>query len=206
MQVINVYLTWVVAAIMGRLQDADALMQRYPGVVESVAAGLRKGKQPPLRKLYRGLLLEPDELQVGSFITARQGYEQSVSFSEDRDVACYFARPDTIMSGYVLQERPHVQGYVAEHQPKRAEILWHYAYNPVVFQGMSLDIRAAARRHPASAHDPAQFDFVFGTQKEVILAPLPAGEALHVVPVADSCPDAADLDRRFTPPHILRLF
>jgi len=201
MQPFNVYLSWLIPAIMGQLQGADAVASRYPAELEYVASALRNSHNQPLRKLYRGLLLEPYEAQTGVIFT-RSTIEKSVSFSEDRDVACYFADPETIMSGFVRQHRPQVEGYVAEYVPQRQEIMWHYSWNPFTYQGMKVDIRAAARRHPASAHDPAQFDFVFGTQKEVILQPLPAHIPLPVTPIADTCPDTYSLDRRFTPPHL----
>lgn len=204
MQPINVYLSWLVPAILGRTQDSDALMVQFPGEIESVAAALRHISRQPLRKLYRGLLLEPSEISAGDVIFSRPGMEQSVSFSESRDVACYFALPDTIMSSYVRQIRPDVEGYIVEHTPVRSEILWHYSWNPIVYKRMRIDVRTAARMHPAAAHDPAQFDFVFNTQKEVTLKPTQV--PLHVTPVGDTCPDADALDKRFTPPHILTSF
>jgi hypothetical protein len=187
-------MSWLVLAIMGRLQEADAILEQYRQVVYGVAAKLRKQKTQPLRALYRGLLLEPGG---GGFVEPDLRM-QSVSFSEDRDVACYFADPGVIMSGAVRAERPDVEGYILEYMPKRDDILWHYKWNPVGF----LDVRDLARMHPLTAHDPEQFDYVFVTQKEVILRQFAPGVRLPVTPIAQ-CPEASELDRRFTPPHIL---
>lgn len=201
---INVYLSWAVAAIFGRLQDADGIMNQYPQEVWGVAAMLQKVNRQPLRNLYRGILLEPSEVQGGAVYP--RDIERSISFSESRDAACYFALPGTIMSSYVMQLRPNVEGFVAEYKPKRSEILWHYKWNPIPFKGRPIDLRHVARMHPVTSQDPAQFDFYLGTQKEVILKPFPAGTPMPVTPVADTCPDPDELDRRFTPPHILPHF
>lgn len=194
----NIYLSWLVPAIMGRLQEADAMMSRYGTEIHRFAAMLQKQYRQPLRTLYRGVLLEPSEV-IRGYVFPQAGVG-SVSFSESRDVACYFGLPDTIMSGFVKSQRPKVEGYLAEHMPLRSEILWHYKWNPLRVKGRVFDVRSGARQHPLTAHDPAQFDFVFNTQQEVILKPSAA--PLPVTPVADTCPDAADLDRRFTPPHL----
>ena len=199
---VNAYLTWLIAAIMGRLQEADGIASQHGASIYRVAAALQKSNRQPLRRLYRGILLEPHEIKVGGVVDPQMGV-QSVSFTEDRDVACYFGLPDTIMSGFVKQQRPLVEGYLAEHMPQRSEILWHYRWNPITVKNRSIDVRTAARSHPLVA-DPFQFDFVFDTQKEVIVKPLIA--PLSVTPIADTCPDPRELDRRFTPPHIYGAF
>jgi hypothetical protein len=202
----NAYVSWVVLAIMGRLQEADTLMVHHGAAVRRFAGTLRKHFRQPLKPLYRGLLLEPHEVQNG-LVPAQQPGAESVSFSEDRDVACYFADPSSIMSEAVKAHRPGVEGYIAEYTPRRDEVLWHYKWNPLPFKGGRLfDVRMAARQHPATYHDPAQFDYVFDTQKEVILLPPPRGTMLVVTPLEDTCPDTDELDTRFTPPHIKSQF
>lgn len=200
MNPINIYLSWVVPAIMGMLQQADTLAHHYPGEIEAVAASLRARNRQPLRTLYRGVLLEPHEA-AGGVIYTRPGGEMSVSFSESRDVACYFGLPETIVSGEVVRMRSNVEGYLIDTVPKRADILWHYKWNPVVYNGMTVDIRQAARMHPMTAHDPSQFDFNLATQKEVVLKPFPAHVPFLLTPIGDTCPDADSLNARFTPPH-----
>lgn len=202
MDPLNVYLSWIVPMIMGNMAEADALARQYRTVLYKFAADLQFKNRQPLNTLYRGLLLHPSEVVNGAVYT-RPGGEESVSFSEDRDVACYFALPGTIVSGYVAQQRPGVEGYIAEYLPRRDEVLWHYKWNPIAYKGRRFDVRVAARMHPMTAHDPAQFDLAFNTQKEVILKPFAPGVPLPVTPVEDTCPDEADLDQRFAPPSLL---
>lgn len=210
----NVYLSWLIPVIMGQLQEADTIALHYPGVIDRFAAKLQKNTKI-LRPVYRGVLLDPatvqpvdpNDPQQGGLVQLTSRGEQSVSFSEDQDVACYFADPTSDMSSYYTQAHPNVRGYLIKLVPRRAEILWHYRWNPIPYKGQKYDIRVAARRHSATAHDPAQFDHVFGTQREMILKPFPPGTVLRVMPIDalspdDACPDVDTLNQRFTPPHL----
>lgn len=195
---VKVYVFWLVAVIMGRLNEADQVMAQHRRTIYRAAEHLRKACPPPVRKLYRGLLLEP-ELVKNGFVQPHPYAVESVSFTEDRNVACYFADPQTIMSGFVKQIRPRVLGYIAELTPRPSSILWHYAWNPIARR---IDVHEVARQHPL-IEDSAQFDHIFRTQREVILKPLT--KPLRVQPL-DDCPDATDLDNRFTPPHLRHAF
>jgi len=201
-QDMNIYLSWLIPVIMGQLQEADTIAYNYQRNLYKVATLLQQKNRQPVRRLYRGILLEPEQAESG-YVGMHSDLPQSVSFTEDRDVACYFAVPDTIMSSFMTQTRPRVQGYIIEHTPQRADILWHYRWNPIVLKHARIDIRVAARQHPL-IQDPGQFEFLVDTQREVILKP--TTQPLPITPVGDSCPDTEELNRRFTPPHILPFF
>jgi hypothetical protein len=123
-----------------------------------------------------------------------------VSFSEDRDVACWFADPDSVMSSFVKQHRPRVTGWIMEYEPKLAQILFHYTWNPIVIPGMGeLDLEEAAHMHPDIARAADQLAWNLQTQSEVIVRPLKAGTPVEAYELSD-CPPG--LDDRLTIPSM----
>lgn len=194
----NLYISWVIPAIYGQLAPADSLMREHGAQIRSVAKTLRKKLPTPVRQLYRGLLVEPD--QVVDDVVGQQAEVEFVSFSEDRDVACWFADPRSIMSSFMAQQRPDAEGWVMEYRPRKVDILFHHSWRAIPVPGHgSIPLDQAARMHPAVA-DPAQFAWNLRTQREVIVEPLREGQSVLAYELAD-CPDTAELDARLTMPQ-----
>jgi len=192
----SLYINWIVYAIVGRPQDGDALMREYGPSIRRVAKHYQKKMRPKLTTLYRGLLLSPEESE-GRTIEQDPNLTY-VSFSENRDVACWFADPESTMSGYVKQMRPDVEGWVMEYKPKLSDILFHYSWDPIpVPGGRRFHLINAATQHPDILED--QFEWNLWTQKEVITKPLGAGTPIEAHELSN-CPPTRELDDEFTFP------
>lgn len=195
---INAYINWVIYAVLGRTGEADDVMRRYKLQIEAVARQLRKRRKPPIRDLYRGVLLEPDQVVQG--VVPPEPALTFLSFSEDFEVACWFADPDSIISGHVRQSRPNVEGWIIEHRPKGSEILWHYSWNTIPMgAGRSIPLVAAGAQHPHIMRELDQLAWNLQTQREVILKPLAVGTPVTAYALSD-CPQTAELDARLAPP------
>jgi hypothetical protein len=205
----NYYINFVLYAVLGRMGEADGLMRQYGNEIRGCAEVMRATQPVSLSKLYRGLLLEPQEVRDGSvrceFDESGEPSRTFLSFSENEDVACWFARPDSIMSGFVRQQRPAVQGYLTTLHGSRYQrrLIWHHSWQAVPLPGRSSDLPlfAAARAHPHI--DEGQFIWNMQTQSEVLLEASKTA-LISVKPIGDEdCPDTDELDARFTYPPFL---
>jgi hypothetical protein len=206
---INAYINWVIYAVLGRMGQADDVMNKHRNQIYAVARWMMKQRKPPIRKLYRGVLLEPSEVEDG--VIKPDPQLTFLSFSESFDVACWFADPDSIMSGYVSEQRPGVEGWIIEYKPKPSEILWHHTWDTLMGDGQAISLVAAGSQHPHIMMALDQLAWNIHTQREVILKPLKEGADVTAYELAN-CPKTAELDRRFTqaqfrdnPPAIRRV-
>jgi hypothetical protein len=193
----NGYVNWALYAILGRMAEADGIMEEYGPDIYEVVRHFQRRRAPTIRPLYRGVLVEAEHVVDGKLLPDDR--VTFVSFSEERDVACWFADPESFVSGFVKQQRPRVQGFVIEHRPKLEDILFHYSWG-LAFplpDGRKVSLTIFAQMHPDI--DIRQFDWNLRTQKEVILKPI--RQPLVVRPKsAWQCPPAAELDARLLPP------
>jgi hypothetical protein len=190
----NDYLNWIVYAVVGDMSSADSLLRKNGAAIRSVARHLQQTKKPKIQTLYRGLLLEPEAVEERAI--DQDPHVTFVSFSEDRDVACWFADPKSEMSSYVKKIRPRVEGWIMEYKPRLSDILFHYSWNPLVFAGRSIHLEHAAGMNPTVPAD--QFAWNLRTQREVIVEPLRRGTAVEAYELLD-CPEGLD-DRLTFPP------
>jgi hypothetical protein len=192
----SLYINWIIYAILGKPQEADGLMREYGPSIRSVAKHFQKTRRPQDALLYRGLLLNPEE-------SADRTIEQDphltyVSFSEDRDVACWFADTGSVMSSFVKQQRPDVEGWIMEYRPRLSDILFHHSWNPIPLPGGgSLYLEDAAARHPDIQEDQVAWNLQ--TQSEVITKPLRAGTPIEAHELSN-CPPTDWMDDKFTFP------
>jgi DNA repair protein RadC len=207
----NIYATWCLYTILGRMAEADGIVQQYQREVYAAAQEMTRRFPVKLVPLYRGVLVEPELIERGKLPPDPQ--LTFVSFSEDLQVACYFGKTDTMISGFVKEQRPGVEGYILEYKPsKPSEILFHHSWGsrlPMPSGGKRETVRMVslvdiARMHPHFANPAAlhQIDWNVKTQKEVILKP---GPSLPAKPVGDyGCDATTKLDERFVPPMFAR--
>jgi len=183
---IDIYLNWLLYAIYGHLAEADLLMRGYGDSIRRVADALRAKYPIEERTLYRGVLLDPEQ----PFGPDPQ--YMSVSWSEDVEVARWFALRDSFMSRPLVEQRPQVRGYILAGRPA-ARVLFHYSWRrafaipPERLALLSLG-REASR----------QIAWSLRTQCEVITeqpAELPIPQPVELVPGAP----IAELDRQYTP-------
>jgi hypothetical protein len=170
------------------MEAADEMLRRYGHEILPVALRATRGVRLPAT-LYRGILLEPNE--VKSDKVERDPRLTFVSFSEDREVACWFADTRSIMSGYVKETRPHVDGYLIEYAPSQNQVLFSATGQPELCKLLC----TAAEMHPHI--DASQLRWNVMTQKEVILKQAPS---YVVLPYKCDREETQRLDAKFTHP------
>lgn len=181
----NAFINFSLYAVLGKMAEADDLMRRFGDGIKRVAAVL--AARFPLRpsSLYRGMLVDP------ATPVTPDGRYTFVSWSEDRDVACWFASPESEISRPLAAHNPRLRGVVLElTRPER--VLFHHSW--------AVGWERLAVAHPHMGDEGArQIGWSLRTQREVITAPLerfPVGvpvESVATTPVAE-------LDVRLTPP------
>ncbi len=196
-QSIDMYISFVINAVMGRMNEADGLMRSYGTQIRKVAKWLRAEQPIKPRKLYRGILIEPERVVGGKL--APDPRLTFASYSADRDVACWFGLPDTYVSGFVKAQRPSVRGYVTETTPRLEDVLFHHSWSSFPIFGRRVPLAVLAQQFPDL--DARQVDWNLRTQKEWILEPVK--KPFSVKPIAAlSCPSARELDAKLLPPFI----
>lgn len=197
---LNWYLNFVLYAVYGQLGLADRLYTEHKASIDRYAAWLREHHPPPRRPLYRGVLVEPAEIRGGRLPAQRQT-TTFVSFSEDKEVACWFAAADSFISGFVLEQRPRVRGYLIELPPPApSRLLFHHAWIQLpVPDGRTFSLEQAAMMNPAL--DASQVIWNLRTQSEVITTN--KWKSFPVTPIEDTdCASGLALDRRFVHPTL----
>lgn len=121
------YLTFVASALLGaNPTKVDQLYKKYESEILETAESLRKQFDYKPTKLYRGILLEDEQVFDGKVLPI--DHIKYLSFTEDRAVAKDFADPDSLMSAVVVAMRPSVKGYIIEHVPNQDEVLFHWSW------------------------------------------------------------------------------
>lgn len=181
---VNLWINFVLNAVLGRLAEADEMMRRFRPAIRSVAVALCARHPFPRKPLHRGILVE------GAFDPATREF---VSWSEDADVAEWFADPRSMMNEYVMEHRPSSVGYLLT-STGRERVLFHYSWARLQ------DLPALARMHPEMGVEGArQMAWSLQTQREVITEP-----PREWPPLRPFAPERGHLDDRFAPPWISR--
>jgi hypothetical protein len=187
----NVYINWAIYAVLGNLAGADAIAREHPTLLHAFARYLRSQFLVPAREVWRGVLVEPEQV-VGGVLSAHPDFMFS-SWSEDRDVARYFADPTTMVGDLLAKERPHAVGYITRCQPPLEDVLFHWTW------GMPHRIAPLGLAHLALLHpeiglkNAKQIAWNLLTQCEVILTTTKISELERSGP-------GTGLDGRFCPP------
>ena len=190
---LDLYLNFALHAILGRLGEADTLMRMAGDSIRSVADYL--ATQYPIAKtpLYRGMLLDPDTTYVSDPKLT------FLSWSEDRDVALWFACSRSAVSEPLAATNPKLRGYLVELPAPTSRVLFHHEWANDLLRGLA----TLALAHPLmGAEGRRQIEWSLRTQREVITEPV---NALCPNPTADL--DAAALtalERKFSPPWIIK--
>jgi hypothetical protein len=221
----SLYINFVVQAVVGNTRMADAMMRQrgaevrevakwlrtgapYSGVPEEITAGPTNRLRDERPPLWRGLVLPPQE---AALLRTRGGLGfrippdprvTFVSWTEDRDVACWFADPDSVISGAIAEQHSGSIGLVARLRSYNVnDILWMHEWVEIPVpdgSGRTFDLRQAAAMMPDVPDD--QFAWNVATQSEVILDGARA-RALDAEEVED-CPSTEELDRRLIVPSL----
>jgi len=187
----DLYLNFALHAILGRLGEADALMSIAGDEIRAVADWLAAQHPIAPETLHRGLLLDPDKT-----FTADPKLT-FVSWSEDRDVAVWFACPRSAVSEPLAATNPKLRGHLVDLPAPQSRVLFHHEWT----RGLG-GLAALALAHPLmGAEGRRQIEWSLRTQREVITAPV---DGLRPSPIADLDAEAlAVLERRLSPPWII---
>jgi hypothetical protein len=203
-QAVNLYINWVIYAVTGGLAEADSLMRRNSYAIYSVARYLQSTRPIEIKTLHRGVLLDAKEAASG--FLQRTSQVTFVSFSEDVDVACWFADAKSEVSGYVVEVRPDVKGYMVEYLPELTEVLAHHEWLknfPVPGHG-TINLGMFILQHPHPDLDAVQFAWNLGTQSEVIVVPFDT--PLKLTPHAKAnCSTTAELNAKLLHPAFMAM-
>lgn len=188
---VDLYLNFALHAILGRLSEADALMCIAGDEIWAVADHLKTQYPITPMPLYRGMLLDPDKTY------AADPKLTFLSWSEDRDVALWFACPRSAVSEPLAATNAKLRGYLVELTTFKSRVLFHHSWT-----GALGGLAALALAHPLmGAEGRRQIEWSLRTQREVITAPV---DGLLPRPTTDL--DAAALgmlERRLSPPWVI---
>ena len=189
---VDLYLNFALHAILGRLSEADALMSIAGDAIRSVADHLATQYPIERRPLYRGMLLDPDTSY------ASDPKLTFLSWSEDRDVALWFACSRSAVSEPLAATNPKLRGYLVELPAPASRVLFHHEWATDLLRGLA----TLALAHPLmGAEGRRQIEWSLRTQREVITAPV---NVLHPNRTPDLDAEALGvLERKLSPPWIL---
>jgi len=191
---LDLYLNFALHAILGRLSEADVLMSMVGDEIRMIATRLNAHYPIMPKPLYRGMLLDPDQpFTANPKLTF-------LSWSEDRDVAVWFACPRSAVSEPLAATNPKLRGHLVELMGPPSSVLFHHAWTHALSVLAGLPTLALA--HPLMGEEGArQIEWSLRTQCEIITAPV---DGLSPSRTADL--DAAALtalERRLSPPWVI---
>ncbi len=182
----NAYINFVLYAVLGKMGEADEMMRSMSDRI------LRAAKEFAVRApvarvpIYRGMLLDPD--QPVSACPLRT----FVSWSEDIDVACWFASTDSVISKPLAASNPRLRGVVVD-LPSPRRLVFHHSWA----RGWD----KLARIHPHMGDEGArQIAWSLRTQREVITMPIALPMPAPVETKRSR--STVELDGAFAPPWI----
>ena len=189
---VDLYLNFALHAILGRLGEADVLMSVAGDKIRSVADRLATQRSITIKPLYRGMLLDPDKT------FAADPKSTFLSWSEDRDVALWFACPRSVISEPLAATNPRLRGYLVELPAPTSRVLFHHEW----FSNVIGTLATLALEHPLmGAEGCRQIAWSLRTQHEVITAPV---DGLTPSQTSDLDAEAlAVLERRLSPPWVI---
>jgi len=130
---INTYVNFVCNAYANRYPNVvDKFLSNNKDKIKEVLDSFGVLKRDfPVKRLYRGVLVDPDSLESrdGRSFLKPLDKIQYLSFTEDREIAEYFADTGSDMSGMVMSLHPNYKGYIITHVPSVDEILIHWRWS-----------------------------------------------------------------------------
>ena len=188
---VDLYLNFALHAILGRLGEADVLMSIAGDAIRAVADRLATHHPIASKPLYRGMLLDPDKP------FAADPKLTFLSWSEDRDVAVWFACPRSAVSEPLAAANPRLRGHLVDLPAPQSRVLFHHGWASALG-----GLAALALAHPLMGKEGRrQIEWSLRTQREVITTPV---DGLRPSQTAALDAEAlAALERRLAPPWIV---
>jgi hypothetical protein len=190
-QDVNFYINFVLHAVYGKLGEADVIMRLAGDSVRRVADDIAAQNPVDLAPLHRGMLLDPD------VPFASDPKLTFLSWSEDHDVALWFACPRSAVSEPLAKMKPKLRGHVATINVPRSRVLFHHSWANVLG-----DLACFALIHPLMGEEGRrQIAWSLRTQREVITEPVDGLWPKRVIDLDAATLEA--LERRLSPPWII---
>lgn len=191
---LDLYFNFALHAILGRLGEADAIMNLAGDEIRAVADRLGARYPVEVKPLYRGLLLDPERpFKSDPKLTF-------LSWSEDRDVARWFACPRSAVSEPLAATNPKLRGHLVELSGPKSRVLFHHGWGNA--HGSHTGLAALALAHPLMGEEGArQIEWSLRTQREVITEPIADLMPVRAVDLDSAALEA--LERRLSPPWII---
>jgi hypothetical protein len=188
---VNLYVNFALYAIYGKLGEADAIMRLAGDSVRRVADDIGARNSAGLAPIHRGMLLDPD------VPFAPDPKLTFLSWSEDHDVALWFACPRSVVSEPLAKMKPKLRGYVATILTPRSRVLFHHSWASVLG-----GLACFALIHPLMGEEGRrQIEWSLRTQREVITEPAADLRPERVADLDSATLEA--LERRLSPPWIV---
>lgn len=158
---ITLYINFALHAVLGKLGEADTILRFAGEAIRRVADEIAAECPIELAPIYRGILLDPAEpFRVGSSLSF-------LSWSEDRDVALWFACPRSLINEPLVQRNSALCGYVAELPAPRSRVLFHHSWASALG-----GLACFALAHPLMGREgKRQIEWSLRSQREVITEP-----------------------------------
>lgn len=198
----KLYKFWAVCAVQGYIDLADRVLEQYKNEIYSVASALQRNLPPNSKKLYRGIILNPNNRDASGMLVSKvnAGF---ISFSENLDVAAWFASADSHMAEMLLLNVPNGEGFIIKYEPKRSEILFHYKWYHLLRIKNELSGIESSLIQMGLEPDLSQFIHNVTSQEEVILKPVT--QKFNLIPKRElSDKSGEELDKMFLPEDILK--
>lgn len=193
---VNLYINFVLNAVLGRLAEADAMMSQFGQAIRRIAHVLVKQHPFERRPLHRGLLLEGAMAPDGHHPSFDASGRMFTSWSEDPDAAEWFADPRSVINEYIAMCHPRATGHLMTLEDRGdLAVLWHHSWSRLE------DWARFASMHPQMGPEGArQLDWAMRTQVEVVTDPPAAWPALRLF-----TPTRPPFDERYGLPGIERI-
>lgn len=168
----DIYDLFVAVAIHGLAREADSLLSAHKAKIYQVARKYSM-KLPRRMTLYRGILLDLSNIEKAddNLVIKEHLPFEYISFTENPEVARWFASTDAYLSSYVVNQRPDVKGYVIKYEASPRDVIFHYSLlvNPI----KTFNLKFVLTNFIANGFggDLTQFFHNLNTQSEVILKP-----------------------------------
>ncbi len=188
---VDLYVNFALHAILGKLSEADTLMNVAGSSIRTVADRIAARWPITPLPIFRGMLLDPSRPYTADPKLT------FLSWSEDRDVALWFACPRSAVSEPLAQMKPDLRGHVADLPAPRSRVLFHHSWAHAFG-----DLAAFARAHPLMGTEgQRQIEWSLRTQREVITETVVDLRPERVADLDSAALEA--LERRLSPPWII---
>ena len=160
----NAWINWTLYVVTGHLQIADHIFREMGDDVRN-SARMFRAAHPVNRTIYRGMVLDDDEIKGNGTYVELDPLDkiESVSWSCEESVARRFADPKDELSVFLSYKKKRPIGLLAEAHSSDFEVLFFYEW------AMHFDLNRAAQMHPDI--DENAFIHCLQTQYEVITRP-----------------------------------